>query len=316
MKHFLPVFENLVISIAAISTALYGMAMAQTVSPQTYSNLHWRLVGPYRAGWATMAVGVANEPEVFYFGAAGGGVWKTTDAGRTWHGFMQHEASSSIGAIDVAPSNPDVIYAGTGQVDFRWDILSGDGVYCSIDGGENWHDIGLRETKHIGRILVDPADPQRVLVAALGNVFAPNPDRGIYLTTDGGKAWQKVLYVNDSTGAVDLAFDPLHPSIVYAALWQMQMHPWLDYFMPQSGPGSGIFKSTDGGINWTKLNGGGIPGDSLGRIGLGVARGSNGQIVYATIIGPKGKSGLYRSNRRRQNMGLREQRCGSCKQLF
>ncbi len=288
MKHIFRIFTFIMITIIAVF---------QTSSTQTLStDLHWRFVGPYRAGWATMAVGIPNEPEVFYFGAAGGGVWKTTDAGRTWQGLMQHENSSSIGAIDIAPSNPNIIYAGTGQVAFRWDISSGDGVYRSTDGGETWKNVGLKETRHIGRILVDPSDPNKVLVAALGNIFAPSSDRGVYLTTDGGQNWQKVLYVDDSTGAVDLAFDPLHPSVVYAALWRMQMHPWLDYFMLQKGTSSGIFKSTDGGSHWEKLSGGGLPDGALGRIGLGVARGSGGRIVYATIIASEGKNGLYRSN--------------------
>jgi photosystem II stability/assembly factor-like uncharacterized protein len=294
MKNFFQIFAILAITLIAI----FVTCRAQTLS----TDLHWRFVGPYRAGWATMAVGIPSEPEVFYFGAAGGGVWKTTDAGRTWQGLMQDEESSSIGAIDIAPSNPNIIYAGTGQVAFRWDISSGDGIYRSSDGGKTWQNIGLKETLHIGRILIDPNDPQRVLVAALGNIFAPSSDRGVYLTTDGGQDWQKVLFVNDSTGAVDLATDLLHPSVVYAALWQMQMHPWLDYFMPQAGTGSGIFKSTDGGSHWEKLSGGGLPDGALGRIGLGVGRSAetqnvaSQQIVYATIIASEGRSGLYRSN--------------------
>ncbi len=293
MKYLSLFIKSCIISTVINLLTLFGTAVTQNLPAY---DLHWRLVGPYRAGWATMAVGVPNEPEVFYFGAAGGGVWKTTDAGRTWKGLMQYEKSSSIGAIDIAPSNPKIIYAGTGQVALRWDISSGDGVYRSDNCGETWSNIGLKETQHIGKILVDPTDPQTVLVAALGNVFAPNINRGVYLTTDGGSDWQKVLYVNDSTGAVDLAFDPLHPSVVYAALWQMEMHPWLDYFMPQSGPGSGIYKSTDGGAHWKKLEGGGLPDGPLGRIGLGVARGNAGNIVYASIIASESKSGLYRSN--------------------
>ena len=293
-----PLFGILTFAIIILIVAPYACKSQEpfAASHELSNDLHWRFVGPYRAGWATMAVGIPSEPEVFYFGGAGGGVWKTTDAGRTWQGLMQHEESSSIGAIDIAPSNPDFIYAGTGQVAFRWDIPSGDGVYRSSDGGKTWQNIGLRETLHIGRILVDPDDPQKVLVAALGNIFAPNSDRGVYLTIDGGRAWQKTLFVNDSTGAIDLASDQLHPSIVYAALWQMQMHPWLDYFMPQTGTGSGIFKSIDGGLHWEELSGSGLPDGPLGRIGLGVARGSGGSIVYATIIASKSQSGLYRSN--------------------
>jgi photosystem II stability/assembly factor-like uncharacterized protein len=276
-----------------------------TVPPSVYQALHWRFVGPFRAGWATVAEGVPSEPNTFYFGAAGGGVWKTTDAGRTWQGLMQHQSSSAVGALAVAPSDPKVIYVGTGQVAARYDIAVGDGVYRSDDGGETWSHVGLDATQHIGRILVDPHDPNRVLVAALGHVFGPNPERGVYLTRDGGRSWQQVLHVDDATGAVDLAWDPANPNVVYAAMWQMRLHPWLDYFMPQAGPGSGIYKSTDEGATWTKL-GGGLPSAHMGRVGLAVARGSAGRVVYASIAlegsalttaaAPRDESGLYRSD--------------------
>ena len=269
---------------------------AQPVPAQTYSGMKWRIVGPFRAGWATMAEGIPDEPNTFYFGGAGGGVWKTNDAGRTWHPLMQQEKSSSVGALAIAPSNPKIIYVGTGQVALRYDMLSGDGVYKTEDGGKTWKNIGLNDTRHIGRILIDNKNPERILVAAMGHAFRPNNERGVYLTKDGGKNWQHVLFVNDSTGAVDLAADPLNPSIVYAALWKMQMHPWLDYFMPQTGLSSGIFKSEDGGEHWVKLSGGGLPDGPLGRIGLAVAQGSNGKIVYATIDASNGGSGFYKSN--------------------
>ncbi len=267
----------------------------QSVPHQIQSPLKWRFVGPYRAGWATMAVGIPSAPNTFYFGSAGGGVWKTTNSGRTWQGLMQHEKSSSIGAIAVSQSNPQVVYVGTGQVDYRYDILSGDGVYRSDDGGETWRNIGLSETHHIGMILVDPRNPDWVLVAALGHIFKSNPERGVYLSENGGKDWRKVLYVNDSTGAVDLAWDAGNPTVVYAAMWQVRMHPWLDYFYPQLGNGSGIYKSEDGGHTWSKISGNGLPDPPLGRIGLAVAPGSKGSVVYATIIAKNGKSGLYKS---------------------
>ena len=281
---------------ATLLLMLPQIIMAQGVSEQTYAAMRWRFVGPYRAGWATMGAGIPNEPNTFYFGAAGGGVWKTEDAGRTWQPLMQHQGASSVGAMDISLSDPNVIYVGTGQVAFRYDMLAGDGVYRSTDGGKTWKNVGLKKSLHIGRIIIDSTDPNRVLVAALGNAFAPNSERGVFLTKNGGESWQKVLFVDDSTGAVDLASDPDHPSIVYAALWQMQAHPWLDYFMPQTGPGSGIYKSTDGGDHWTKLTGGGLPVGDYGRIGLAVAPGSNGQIVYATIISSDGHNGLYRSS--------------------
>ncbi|MGH7689640.1 MAG: WD40/YVTN/BNR-like repeat-containing protein, partial [Gemmatimonadaceae bacterium] len=283
-----------------------------SVPVAVYQALHWRFIGPFRAGWATVAQGVPSEPNTFYFGAAGGGVWKTTDAGRTWQGLMQQEGSSAVGALAVAPSDPNVIYVGTGQVAARYDIAAGDGVYRSADAGKTWTNVGLRATRHIGRILIDPHDPNRVLVAAMGRVYGPNPDRGVYQSTDGGQHWQQVLHVDDATGAVDLAWDPAHPAVVYAALWQMRLHPWMDYFMPQSGPGSGIYKSDDGGAHWSRLTGG-LPSANIGRVGLAVAPGSGGDVVYASIAlegsalttaeAAHDASGLYRTD----NAGARWQ---------
>jgi len=280
-------------------------AATDTLPSSAFAGMRWRLVGPYRAGWATSAAGIPGKPNTFYFGAAGGGVWKTTDAGRTWQGLMQHEGSSAIGALALAPSNPDVIYAGTGQVTERYDNMAGDGVYRSDDGGRHWRNVGLRATRHIGAILVDPGDPNHVLVGALGHIFGPNPERGVYLSTDGGQSWRLVLHPNDSTGVVDLAWDPEHPAVVYAAAWQMHMHPWLDYYQPQVGPGSGIYRSRDGGRHWQRLAGGLPSGSRVGRIGIGVARGSGGRIAYASIVtagsatagaAPPDTAGLYRSD--------------------
>ncbi len=281
---------------AAMLLILPQVILAQGSSEQAYAGMRWRFVGPDRAGWATMGEGIPGQPNTYYFGAAGGGVWKTVDAGRTWQPMMQHQSASTVGAIDISLSNPKIIYVGTGQVAFRYDMLAGDGAYRTSDGGKTWKNVGLKKTEHIGRILVDPTDPNRVLVAALGNVFAPTSERGVFLTTNGGQSWKKVLFVDDSTGAVDLASDPEHPSTVYAAMWQMQAHPWLDYFMPQTGAGSGIYKSVDGGEHWTRLTGGGLPAGQYGRIGLAVAPGSSGKIVYATIISSDGRNGLYRSD--------------------
>jgi len=268
----------------------------QQISTELYSGMQWRLVGPFRGGWGTVCDGIPDSLNTFYFGSAGGGVWRTRDAGNSWQPLMQNVSSSAVGALTISPSDPNIIYVGTGQVAFRYDILEGDGVYKSVNCGETWKNIGLKETKHIGKILVDPNNSDRVLVAALGPVFGSSKDRGLYLTENGGETWKQTLFVNDSTGAVDLAYDPLHPEIIYAAMWQMRMHPWLDYYMPQVGRGSGIYKSNDGGEHWTKLSINRLDDVPLGRIGLAVAEGSDGQIVYAVILTNDNNKGLYRSN--------------------
>jgi photosystem II stability/assembly factor-like uncharacterized protein len=273
-----------------------AVAAAAPVPPEDYSALRWRLVGPLRGGWGTCASGVPGQPETFYFGAADGGVWKTTDAGRTWNPLFDHEKAASIGALAVAPSDPAVIYAGTGQVTSRWDIASGGGVYRSGDGGKTWEPRGLADSRHIGRLWVDPRNADVVLVAAQGHVFGPNAERGVFRSTDGGRTWEKVLFVDDNTGAVDLAADPAVPDTLFAATWQVRYYPWLSYFTPSVGPGSGIYKSADGGKTWTHLTGHGLPAGLLGRIGLAVAPGSRGARVYATINTNGPGAGLYRSD--------------------
>ena len=288
--------NHFTIILIVLALSLSSNIFSQSIPSKMYSDMRWRLVGPFRGGWGTVCDGIPDSTSVYYFGGAGGGVWKTIDAGNTWQPLMQNEISSSIGALTIAPSNPNIIYAGTGQVAFRYDILDGDGVYKTDDGGITWKNIGLKETKYIGRILVHPQNPDRVLVAALGPVFGSSKERGIYLTNDGGKNWTQVLYVNDSTGAVDLAMDPKQPEIIYAALWQMRMHPWLDYYLPQTGRHSGIYKSIDGGEHWLKLSGNGLPNVLLGRIGLAVAEGSKGKIIYASIDAEGNEKGLYRSD--------------------
>ena len=275
--------------------SIISSSFSQTILEKTYAGMKWRLVGPYRAGWGTMAEGIPNEPNTFYFGGAGGGIWKTIDAGRTWQPLMQNESASAVGALAIAPSNPKIIYVGTGQVALRYDNLDGDGVFKTTDGGKTWINAGLKDTKYIGKILVDPHDPNKVLVAALGHIYGDNKERGIYLTTDGGKNWNQTLFINDSTGAVDMAYDISKPKIIYAALWQLRSRPWLDYFLPQRGNSSGIYKSSDGGLHWTKLNGTGLPKEPMGRIGLAVGQKTNAKIVYATIDAANEKSGFYSS---------------------
>lgn len=271
-------------------------AGAQHINTNGYQDMRWRQVGPYRAGWGTVARGIPDQPNTYYFGGAGGGVWKTTDAGRTWQGLMQHENSAAVGALEIAPSNPRTIYVGSGQVTYRYDCLDGDGVYKSTDGGQTWANIGLTDTRHIGDIYIDPRNENHVLVAALGHIFGPNKDRGVFQTRDGGKTWTKTLFVNDETGAIDLASDPDNPSVIYVGIWKLRMHPWLDYYLPQrSANGSGIYKSINGGDTWEKLSGPDLPSGNLGRIGLACAQGFGGRLVYATIDAENGQQGLYRS---------------------
>ena len=283
-RHLLP--TAFALPIAALLALPARGAPPSSVSPRVplalYQDLRWRQLGPFRAGWATSVAGVPDDPRTYYFGTAGGGVWRTHNAGQTWQPLLQHESAAAVGALAIAPSNPKILYVGTGQEGSRYDLMAGDGVFRSGDGGETWKHVGLEATRQIGAISVDPHDPDRVLVAGVGHAFGPNPERGVYLTTDGGRRWQPVLQAGDSVGAVDLAWDPTQPRVVYAAMWQMRMHPWMDYFQPQVGPGSGIYRSEDGGLHWTRLAGG-LPGGRVGRIGLAVASGSGGRIAYAAI---------------------------------
>jgi photosystem II stability/assembly factor-like uncharacterized protein len=273
---------------------LASSATAAPVPPESFSALSWRSLGPLRAGWATAAEGIPGT-ETFYVGTADGGVWKTSDAGRIWEPLFQRESAAAVGAMALAPSDRSVLYVGTGQVTTRWDITQGSGVFRSADGGKTWEQRGLADSRHIGRLLVDPRNPDVVLVAALGHLFGSNTERGVFRTTDGGRNWERVLFVDDRTGATDLASDPAASDVVFASLWQVRGYPWLSYFTPNIGPGSGIWKSTDGGKTWARLTGHGLPEGPLGRIGLAVAPGSRGSRVYATIDGGPA-SGLYRSD--------------------
>ena len=280
---------------AADSLALAAPASAAAIPERAYQDLRWRLLGPFRGGWATCAAGVPGDPATFYFGAADGGIWKTTDAGATWRPLFDSAGAASIGAIAVAPSDSKTIWVGTGQVHQRWDIAAGDGVYRSRDGGLTFDHVGLGATRHIGRIWVDPRNADTALVAALGHVFGPNEERGVFRTEDGGKSWTKVLYRDPDTGAVSLAADPAAPDVVYASLWQVRRHPWLDYFQPPTGAGSGVHRSSDGGRTWTPVGASGLPKGPLGRIELMVAPGTGSKRVFAAIDGGAAP-GLYRSD--------------------
>ena len=256
---------------------------------QALANLHYRLIGPFNGARVLAVSGIPGDAKDFYFGSVDGGVWKTTDAGESWRPLFDGQDIQSIGAIEVAPSDPNVIYVGTGEGCLRNDISYGNGMYKSTDAGKTWQHIGLEDSQHISRVLVDPKDPNRVFVAAMGHASGPNAERGIFRTTDGGKTWQKVLYKDDKTGGVDVAFDPNNTQILYAGLYQFIRLPWRS---DSGGPGSGLYKSTDGGSTWTQLTGNGLPSGVWGKIGVAV--GANSSRVYALIEAKDG--GIYVSD--------------------
>ncbi|HKO04816.1 MAG TPA: hypothetical protein VJW51_08705 [Candidatus Acidoferrales bacterium] len=260
------------------------------VEKTLYSGMKWRQIGPFRGGRALAVSGVAGDPETFYFGGTGSGVWKTTNGGQDWTPLFDKQPVSAIGAIAVAPSDPNVIYVGTGEGCIRSTSSHGDGVYKSTDAGKTWTNIGLKDSRQIGRLIVHPRDADIAFVAALGHEFGPNAERGVFRTLDGGKTWEKVLYKDDKTGAIDLAFDPTNPHIVFAALWQANRTPWG---LTDGGPGSGLYRSADGGTTWKRLEGNGLPSGILGRIGVSVSGGDPNR-VYALIEAEKG--GLYASD--------------------
>ena len=253
---------------------------AQQPDPNLYSGLRWRMIGPFRGGRVNAVSGVAGQPDTFYFGSVGGGLWKSANAGRTWTPIFDATNVASIGAIGVAPSDANVIYVGTGEADMRDSIAYGNGVYKSTDAGKTWTHLGLENTKQIGRIIVDPKNPNTVFVAALGNAYMSNPDRGVYRSRDGGATWQKVLFKTEDVGAIDLAFDPVDSNVVYATLWNVRRPPWFIY-APANGPGAGIFKSLDGGTTWNEISTG-IPLEGRGHIGIAVAP-SDRNRIYAAV---------------------------------
>src|SRR5882672_3590763 len=245
-------------------------AGAQQFNPNLYSEMRWRMIGPFRGGRTVAISGVPGQPNVFYIGVNNGGVWKTTDYGQTWLPIFDGQPTGSIGALAVAPSNPEIIYVGSGEGLRRPDLSTGDGIYKSSDGGRSWQHLGLRDGQQIAGIVVDPHDPNRVLVAVLGHPYGPNAERGVFRSTDGGLTWQKVLYKDENTGAIDLAFDPANSQIIYADMWASRRPPWTTGG-GYNGPGSGLYKSTDGGTTWRQLAKG-LPtwAEGLGRIGLGI----------------------------------------------
>jgi photosystem II stability/assembly factor-like uncharacterized protein len=242
--------------------------------------LDWRMLGPFRGGRCDAVSGVPGRPDEFYFGHVNGGVWKTIDAGRTWLPIFDDQPVASIGALAVAPSAPDVIYVGSGESTLRDSVGFGNGVYKSTDAGRTWTHLGLDDTQHIGKIAVDPKNPDVVFVAAIGHLYAANPDRGLFRSRDGGRTWQKVLYKDENVGAVEVVIDPTDSRVVYAGLWNTRRPPWFTY-APTNGPGGGIYKSSDAGSTWQQLAAG-LPPAGIGRTGVAVAP-SNPRRVYAVV---------------------------------
>ncbi len=293
IKVLLTISARRFLGAAAVALMTTMPAWAQQIDPSLYQNLRWRMIGPFRGGRTVGAVGVRSQPNVFYIGVNNGGVWKTNDYGRTWTPIFDDQPTGSIGALAVAPSNPEIIYVGSGEGLQRPDLSTGDGIYKSIDSGKTWQHLGLRDAQQIGAILVDPHDPNRVYVAALGHPYGANAERGVFRSVDGGKTWQKVLYKDENTGAIGLAFDSTNSQIIYADLWSARQGPWENGAW--QGPGSGLYKSTDGGNSWRQLTKG-LPTfeQGLGRIGFTIAP-SDPRRLYATVDAPQ-LGGIYRSD--------------------
>ncbi|MGA8761900.1 MAG: hypothetical protein WB562_03340, partial [Candidatus Sulfotelmatobacter sp.] len=256
-----------------------------------FKGMKYRMIGPFRGGRSLTAAGIPGDPTTYYFGATGGGVWKSTDGAMTWSSVFDKEGTSSIGSLAIAKSNPNVLYVGTGEACIRGNISHGDGVYKSLDGGKTWKNVGLRDSRAIGKVIINPSNPDIVFVAALGHPFGSNIERGIFRTTDGGKTWEKVLYKDENTGGIDIGFDPHNPNILFASLWQARRNAWS---MSSGGPGSGLYRSNDGGTTWKRLEEHGLPKGPYGRIGVAVA--ANSQRVYALIQARNPDGGLYRSD--------------------
>ena len=293
-----PVLASLGASLLAGSllTAMSLTAIPAGLGAQDHVSLlppmEWRSIGPDRGGRSIAVAGHAERPFEYYFGATGGGLFKTTDGGSTWTPVTDGQVgSASVGAVAMAPSDPDIVYIGMGEVQLRANVLQGDGVYRSDDAGKTWRHLGLADTHAIGRIRIHPTNPDRVYVAALGHPFGPNPERGVFHTTDGGDTWEQVLFRDERTGAVDLVMDPADPDVLYATLWQVYRKPWRLW---SGGEGSGIFKSTDGGDTWSELTRNpGLPSGVLGKVTITVS-GADPDRVWANVEAEQG--GLYRSD--------------------
>lgn len=291
MKRLLAALITVSFAVAPLSLQA---APSRSPAEKAISKLQWRSIGPYLAGRVVAVAGVPSEPNLFYMGGVQGGIWKSTNYGQTWDNISDGQLpgdATSIGALAVAPSNPKIIYAGTGESDIRGDVDTGTGVYKSPDAGKTWKYAGLRDTHSTMALVIDPRDPNTVYVGSMGHVFKANTERGVFKTTDGGKSWKKMLFVDSNTGAVAISMDRQNSRVLYAAMWQAQRVPWK---LTSGGPGSGLYKSTDGGGHWTNLSHNpGFPAGILGKMGVSVSP-ANSHIVYAIVQANEG--GVYRSD--------------------
>ncbi|HUV13827.1 MAG TPA: glycosyl hydrolase, partial [Acidobacteriota bacterium] len=293
-----PFYLILIILLCAIPAATLGAQETEesppnpneTVAPELFETLEFRLAGPYRGGRSTAGTGVPGHPFTFYMGTTGGGVWKTDDAGESWHNISdEFFKAGSIGAIAVAPSDINVIYVGTGSNAPRGNVSPGVGIYRSTDAGKSWKHVGLDEAGQIGRIRIHPNNPDIAYAAALGHLFGPNEERGVFRTLDGGTSWEKVLFVSEKTGAVDLAIDVNNPRILYAGMWTADRKPWT---LTSGSEEGGVYKTVDGGDTWEKLEGG-LPEGEVGKIGVAVSP-VNPDRIWVLIEAEDG--GVYRSD--------------------
>ncbi|MDQ6823267.1 MAG: hypothetical protein M3Z07_02045, partial [Candidatus Eremiobacteraeota bacterium] len=284
-------FSLIAASFLCLLALVPSVANAQVYDQSLYSGLQWRLIGPFRGGRVLAVSGVAGDPNTFYFGAVGGGVWKTTNGGRTWMPIFDSQPVASIGALAVAPSNANVIYVGSGEADMRSDIQAGNGMYKSVDAGKTWSHIGLADSRQIGKIIVDPRDANTLYVAALGHQYGPNAERGVFKSTDGGASWSKILYKDENTGAIDLSLDAHDPNVLYASLWQTRRPPW-NVYPPSNGPGSGLYGTADAGATWTKITDGGFP-SVVGHIGIAVSPADSSRVYALVDTDNKATGGMY-----------------------
>ncbi|MGE0589385.1 MAG: glycoside hydrolase [Cyclobacteriaceae bacterium] len=281
------------IFVVALIAASSFVCAAQTISKSAYQELEYRCIGPFRASRTVGAVGIPSQPNVFFMGVNNGGVWKSDDYGRTWNPIFDDQPTGSVGDIAVSPTQPDIIYVGSGEGLHRPDLSVGDGIFKSTNGGKSWTHVGLNDVQQIGRLIIHPTNPDIVFAAGMGHPYGANEMRGIFRTTNGGKSWEKVFYINHNTGAIQIEFDPTNPQVLYADMWEHQEGPWENAAF--SGPNSGLYKSIDGGTTWNQLTNG-LPGaaQGLGRIGFGISK-SNPKRIYATVDARQ-DGGIYRSD--------------------